>query len=86
MWLTGVIDGCGLLAMDVHNYCMGVDDYGTMSVSFIVVFSLPLLYRYFVLARSAEDPKASTSKAFTAFIVDGDTPGLTKGRKVRCTK
>ncbi len=37
--------------------------------------------RYFVLARS--DPKENAGKAFTAFVVDGDTPGLTPGRKAR---
>lgn len=37
---------------------------------------------YFVLARTDSDPKAPTSKAFTGFIVDADTPGLTRGRKV----
>jgi acyl-CoA dehydrogenase len=36
---------------------------------------------YFVLARSEADPKAPAGKAFTAFIVDRDTPGLTPGRK-----
>jgi len=36
---------------------------------------------YFVLARTNPDPKASAGKAFTAFIVEGDTPGLTRGRK-----
>lgn len=36
---------------------------------------------YFVLARTHPDPKAPSSKAFTAFIVDRDTPGLTPGRK-----
>lgn len=36
---------------------------------------------YFVLARSDPDPKAPAGKAFTAFIVDRDTPGLTPGRK-----
>ncbi|XP_071947068.1 medium-chain specific acyl-CoA dehydrogenase, mitochondrial-like [Antedon mediterranea] len=36
---------------------------------------------YFVLARTDLDPKASTGKAFTGFIVDRDTPGLTPGRK-----
>lgn len=36
---------------------------------------------YFVLARTAEDPKTSAGKAFTGFIVDRDTPGLTVGRK-----
>ena len=37
--------------------------------------------RYFVLTRTGEkdDP---ASKAFTGFIVDGDSPGLTKGKKV----
>jgi len=36
---------------------------------------------YFVLARSDPDPKCPTGKAFTGFIVDADTPGLTPGRK-----
>ena len=36
--------------------------------------------RYFVLARS--DPNARTGNAFTAFVVDRDTPGITPGRKV----
>ena len=40
------------------------------------------LYRYFVLARSDPNPKAKTGEAFTAFIVDADTPGVTRGRKV----
>ncbi|KAJ3157726.1 hypothetical protein HDU89_000103 [Geranomyces variabilis] len=34
---------------------------------------------YFVLART--DDKAGAGKAFTGFIVDGDSPGLTVGRK-----
>lgn len=37
---------------------------------------------YFVLARTNPDPKAPTGKAFTGFIVDADSPGLTPGRKV----
>ncbi|KAL1130733.1 hypothetical protein AAG570_011974 [Ranatra chinensis] len=36
---------------------------------------------YFVLARTHPDPKAPASKAFTGFIVEKDTPGLTVGRK-----
>ncbi|CAG2067602.1 unnamed protein product, partial [Timema podura] len=36
---------------------------------------------YFVLARSNPDPKAPANKAFTGFIVERDTPGLTPGRK-----
>lgn len=36
---------------------------------------------YFVLARTDPNPKAPASKAFTGFIVDRDTPGLTPGRK-----
>jgi len=36
---------------------------------------------FFVLARTAEDPKAPASRAFTGFIVDADTPGLTLGKK-----
>ena len=37
---------------------------------------------FFVLARTNPDPKAPAGKAFTAFVVDGDTPGLTRGKKV----
>ncbi|XP_017774922.1 PREDICTED: probable medium-chain specific acyl-CoA dehydrogenase, mitochondrial [Nicrophorus vespilloides] len=36
---------------------------------------------YFVLARTNPDPKAPAANAFTGFIVDGDSPGLTPGRK-----
>lgn len=36
---------------------------------------------YFVLARTNPDPKCPASKAFTGFIVDRDTPGVTPGRK-----
>lgn len=36
---------------------------------------------YFVLARTNPDPKASTGKAFSGFIVDADTPGVSTGRK-----
>ncbi|KAG5669392.1 hypothetical protein PVAND_017279 [Polypedilum vanderplanki] len=36
---------------------------------------------YFVLARTAEDPKAPASKAFTGFIVEREWPGVTLGRK-----
>ncbi|CAD5230261.1 unnamed protein product [Bursaphelenchus okinawaensis] len=36
---------------------------------------------YFVLARTDPDPKTPASKAFTAFVVEGDTPGLTRGKK-----
>jgi len=36
---------------------------------------------YFVLARSDSDPKASAGKAFTAFVVDGDSKGIIKGKK-----
>lgn len=37
---------------------------------------------YFVLARTNPDPKVPASKAFTGFIVEADTPGVVKGRKV----
>ncbi|MQL20605.1 acyl-CoA dehydrogenase, partial [Escherichia coli] len=36
---------------------------------------------FFVLARSDPNPKTPAGKAFTAFIVDGDTPGITRGKK-----
>lgn len=37
---------------------------------------------YFVLTRSDPDPKVPASKAFTGFVVDSDTPGVIKGKKV----
>jgi len=40
------------------------------------------LYRYFVLARTNPDPKAPANKAFTGFIVERNSDGLTPGRKV----
>lgn len=36
---------------------------------------------YFLLARTNPDPKASSGKAFTGFIVEADTPGIQIGRK-----
>jgi acyl-CoA dehydrogenase len=37
---------------------------------------------YVVLARTDPDPKAGTNKAFTFFVLDANTPGITPGRKV----
>ena len=36
---------------------------------------------FFVFTRSDPDPKCPTAKAFTAFVVDADAPGVTVGRK-----
>ncbi|KIH69471.1 acyl-CoA dehydrogenase protein [Ancylostoma duodenale] len=36
---------------------------------------------FFVLARSDPDPKTPPGKAFTAFAVEGDTPGIIRGKK-----
>ncbi|KAE9546896.1 hypothetical protein FO519_009891 [Halicephalobus sp. NKZ332] len=36
---------------------------------------------FFVLTRTDPNPKAPAGKAFTAFIVDGDTPGIIRGKK-----
>ncbi|XP_073976086.1 medium-chain specific acyl-CoA dehydrogenase, mitochondrial-like [Rhodnius prolixus] len=36
---------------------------------------------YFVLARTHPDPKARATTAFTGFVVDKDTPGITPGKK-----
>jgi acyl-CoA dehydrogenase len=38
---------------------------------------------YFVLARTNLDPACPPHKALTGFIVEGDTPGVTPGRKVQ---
>ena len=39
---------------------------------------------FFLLARTNPDPKVPASKAFSAFAIEGDSPGLTRGRKVGC--
>lgn len=36
---------------------------------------------FFVLARTDPNPKASAGSAFTGFVVNADTPGITLGRK-----
>ncbi|XP_041658588.1 medium-chain specific acyl-CoA dehydrogenase, mitochondrial [Cheilinus undulatus] len=36
---------------------------------------------YFLLARTNPDPKCPAGKAFTGFVLDADTPGITVGRK-----
>uniref|UniRef100_UPI003590049F medium-chain specific acyl-CoA dehydrogenase, mitochondrial n=1 Tax=Myxine glutinosa TaxID=7769 RepID=UPI003590049F len=36
---------------------------------------------YFVLARTNPDPKVSAGKAFTGFVVEANSPGVTPGRK-----
>jgi len=37
---------------------------------------------FFLLARTNPDSKAPASKAFTAFAIEADSPGLIRGRKV----
>ena len=36
---------------------------------------------YFLLARTDPDPKAPAGSAFTAFVVERDSPGITLGKK-----
>ena len=36
---------------------------------------------YFLLARTSADPKEGAGSAFTAFVLDRDTPGITVGKK-----
>lgn len=45
------------------------------------IYGLNHTSRYFVLARTADDPKTPPGKAFTGFIVERDWPGVSAGRK-----
>ena len=45
------------------------------------IFNILSNFPDFVSARTNPDPKCPTSKAFTGFIVDRDTPGVIPGRK-----
>lgn len=66
---------CGLLMEELL-----IGNIYLSNISNFIIFVL--LIRYFVLARTNPDPKVPASKAFTGFIVERDTPGLTPGRKV----
>lgn len=35
-----------------------------------------------LLSRTDADANATPGKAFTAFVVDGDSPGITRGHKI----
>lgn len=50
------------------------------SCDFDVISSGGVANWYFVLARTAEDPKTPASKAFTGFIVERDWAGVTPGK------
>jgi acyl-CoA dehydrogenase len=45
----------------------------------VLVLLYIFLFRYFVLAKT--DPDAKAGQAFTGFIVDRDSPGVSVGRK-----
>ena len=60
----------------VHNF-----DFRTSCMPHMLASTPPIfLGRCFVLAKT--DPEAPAGKAFTGFVVDRDTPGITPGRKV----
>ena len=46
-----------------------------------IMLRLKLLTFLTLIARTNPDPKCSAGKAFTGFIVDADTPGVSAGRK-----
>ncbi len=48
----------------------------------IILINLGVANWFFLLARTNPDPKAPASKAFTAFAIEAENPGLTRGRKV----
>ena len=69
------------ISVTVNNNCP-IQDYVHPDDHTQPIYTLYMLFRYFVLARTDPDPKAPAGKAFTGFIVDADAPGVTKGRKV----
>jgi acyl-CoA dehydrogenase len=50
-----------------------------------LIYQIGVANWFFLLARTNPDPKAPASKAFTAFAIEADSPGLTRGRKVGCS-
>ena len=69
------------ISVTVNNNCP-IQDFVHPDDHTQPIYTLYMLFRYFVLARTDPDPKAPAGKAFTGFIVDADAPGVTKGRKV----
>ena len=67
------------ISVTVNNSCP-IQDFVHPDDHTQPIYTLYMLFRYFVLART--DPEAPAGKAFTGFIVDADAPGVTKGRKV----
>lgn len=56
--------------------------FTTQSCDFVVVSLGGVANWYFVLARTAEDPKTPASKAFTGFIVEREWAGVTPGNQI----
>ena len=46
------------------------------------ITSAGVAHWYFVLARTTDDPNTPAHKALSGFIVDADSPGVVKGKKV----
>ena len=75
MWITngGVADFYFVLARyGIHHRPQLSQD---------IMLRLKLLTFLTLIGRTNPDPKCSAGKAFTGFIVDADTPGVSAGRK-----
>ena len=75
MWITN--GGWADISLSREAFIIGPRP----STYFLYLFMFRVANYYFVLARTNPDPKCPASKAFTGFIVDADTPGVTPGRK-----
>lgn len=64
----------------MREWRIGEWSEGSTPNGFTKTFAFTFL-RFFVLARTDPNPKAKPSEAFTGFIVEADTPGITVGRK-----
>jgi acyl-CoA dehydrogenase len=74
--------GAGSDVAGIKTKCEKVGDEYVLNGSKMWITNGSVANWYFLLARNAEAPPGtSTGQAFTAFIVDRDTPGITVGRK-----
>merc|ERR1712142_850871 len=88
----GTLDGCMItekMAYGCTGIMTAIEANGLGSMPVIIAgnheqkkkYLTRLIEEPLMLARTNPDPKCPSSKAFTGFIVDADTPGVTPGRK-----
>uniref|UniRef100_A0A0N5ANI2 Medium-chain specific acyl-CoA dehydrogenase, mitochondrial n=1 Tax=Syphacia muris TaxID=451379 RepID=A0A0N5ANI2_9BILA len=73
--------GAGSDVAGIKTHCVKKGDEYIINGSKMWITNAGHANWFFVLARSDPDSKVPASKAFTAFVIDGDTKGIIRGKK-----